>query len=410
MNKVKHNLKKTLCVLLTTGMALSSLTACTNTKAKGLEENEVVVLDNQQEEINDVLAIKQIIEVKDFAGFHWLDDNRLLGVAIKDGIRNIAVYNVSDKTVENVTNNKDTNKGFEYWYEQVDCTGQYNLSENYVLFKEQIIEQKDTYISEPYALLFYDIKEGKLIKIDEDVVSSRYIEEDQMYYTKGFKVFRYDMASKQKTEIELPEELINNLKEYFNSYEEYLDMHYGEDREELSEFAKKISTKFYEYEKMNNQICWLQIKGNELEVVSCNGKNFILNMKTNTFKEGYIEPDDNYKVGIKIDDVAKVIQNKIPRELWKTDDKGNQVKLIDKTHDFVGGFYLSPDKSKLIYEAIYPMGEGRKYIYDFNSDKKLTLFGDYKSLCWNKESNKIVCTDSVYFYENMKCKIVLFND
>ncbi|GMQ57297.1 hypothetical protein AN1V17_16920 [Vallitalea sediminicola] len=412
MRRVKRSFKKTLCILLTAGMVISSLTACGNAKAKGSDNDngEVVVLDNQQKDINDVLAIKQIIEVKDFAGFHWLDDNRILGVAIKDGIRNIAIYNVRDKTVENVTNNKDTNKGFEYWYEQANCLDQYKLSENYVLFMEQVIEQKDSYISEPYALLFYDINEGKLIRIDGNVVSSKYINEDQMYYTKGFQVYRYDMASKQKIEIELPEELINNLKDYFDSYEEYLDLHYGEDREELSEFSKKISTKFYENEKKNNKICRIQVKGYELEVVSCNGKNFIFNMKNNTFKEGYIKSYDYDKDVIEIDDVAKVIQNKIPRELWKTDDNGNLIKMIDKTHDFVGGFYLSPDKSKLIYEAIYPMGEERKYIYDFKSDKKVTIFGECKSLCWNKDSNKIVCSESVYFYKELSCKIVNFND
>ena len=133
-------------------------------------------------------------------------------------------------------------------------------------------------------------------------------------------------------------------------------------------------------------------------------------MKTNTFKEGSIKQGYPDKDGIDIDGVAKVTQNKIPRELWETDDKGNLVKLIDKTNDFVGGFQLSPDKSKLIYEAIYPCGEGRKYIYDFKSDKKLTIFGDYNAICWNKKSNKIVCTGAVCFSKELSCKIVILND
>ena len=410
MNKVKHNLKKTLCVLLTTGMALSSLTACTNTKAKGLEENEVVVLDNQQEEINDVLAIKQIIEVKDFAGFQWLENDNILGVAIKDGIRNIAVYNVRDKSIENITNNNDANMGFEYWYEKVhDCLGQYNPNENYVLFKEKPIKRRDTYYSDSYALVYYDKKEGEVIRVDEDVMSSQYIEDEQIYYSKGFKVYRYDMASKQKTEIQLSEELVNNLKDYFDSPEEYLEAHFGEEKEEVSEFWKGMHKQFYEREKKNNCIDRLTVNGDELEIASYNLKRYTVNLKTNTFEERVMKRDSHKDV-IEIDNVAKVIQNKIPRELWKIDDKGNQEKMIDKTHDFVEGFYLSPDKSKLIYEAIYPMGEERKYIYDFESDKKLTLFGNYESLCWNKESNKIICTDSIYFYKEFSSKIVILND
>ncbi|MGF7057923.1 hypothetical protein [Brassicibacter mesophilus] len=408
MRKVKLSLKKTLSILLIAGMALSSLTACSSINAKGMDEGKVVVLDNQQKEINDVLAIKQIIEVKDFVGFHWLEYNNILGVAIKDGIRNIAIYNVQDKTVKNITNNKDTKKGFEYWYEQMDCLGRYNLNENYVVFKERIISKGGE--PEPYALLFYDIKEGKLIRIDEDVIRSQYIEDEQMYYAKGFKVYRYNMASKQKTEIQLPRELVSNLKDYFDSYEEYIEVHFGEEKEKLSEYWKEKHKEFYESEKENNYIKRLAVKGDELEIVSLNLKHYTLNMKTNTFKEGSIKRDYPYKDGVEIDGVAKVIQNKIPRELWKKDDEGNLVKMIDKTHDFVGGFQLSPDKSKLIYEAIYPIEERRKYIYDFKSDKKLTIFGDYKSICWNKESNKIVCTGAVYFYEELSCKIVILND
>lgn len=404
MRKIKLSLKKTVSILLIAGMALSSLTACSTINAMGADEGKTVVLDNQQKEINDVLSIKQIIEVENFAGFHWLGDNRILGVAIKDGIRNIAIYNVTDKTVKNITNNKEVKKGFEYWYEQIPCLYQYKPSEKYVLFKERLIGRdikSDT-------LLFYDIKEDKIITIDENVICSELMDDTQIYYTKGLSVYKYDLDSKQKAEIELPEELIDNLKDYFDSYEEYKEVHFGE--EKLDEYWREKHKEFYESEKKNNYITRLTVKGDELEIVSLNLKDYTLNMKNNTFKEGSINKEYLYKDSVEIDGVAKVIQNKIPRELWKIDNEGNLVKLIDKTHDFVGGFQLSPDKSKLIYEATYPSGEGRKYIYDFKSDKKLTIFGDYKSICWNKESNKIVCTGAVCFSKELSCKIVILND
>jgi hypothetical protein len=114
VRKIELSLKKKLSVLLAAGMALSSLTACGGINAMGADESKTVVLANQQKEIEDVLSIKQVIEVENFAGFHWLDDNRILGVAIKDGISNIAIYNVPDKTVEDITDNKDVKKGFQY--------------------------------------------------------------------------------------------------------------------------------------------------------------------------------------------------------------------------------------------------------------------------------------------------------
>ncbi|WP_458788525.1 hypothetical protein, partial [Vallitalea sediminicola] len=69
----------------------------------------------------------------------------------------------------------------------------------------------------------------------------------------------------------------------FDSYEEYLDMHYGEDREELSELVKESCLEIYKNHKKNNHIEKLKVKGNELEIVSYNHNNFILNMKINTF-------------------------------------------------------------------------------------------------------------------------------
>ncbi|MBE6035278.1 MAG: hypothetical protein E7222_11370 [Clostridiales bacterium] len=102
---------------------------------------------------------------------------------------------------------------------------QYKPSEKYVLFKERLIGSD----IKSDALLFYDIKEDKISRIDENVICSELVDDAQIYYTKGLSVYKYDLDRKQKMEIQLPEELIDKLKDYVESYEEYIEVHFGEE-------------------------------------------------------------------------------------------------------------------------------------------------------------------------------------
>lgn len=238
-----------------------------------------------------------------------------------------------------------------------------------------------------------------------------------MYYAKGFQLFRYDLVSNSKTEIKLPVELISNLKSFVSTFEEY-EKEVIEEMKNDKTLSQSVIDKFieqdkehYEYQKLNNRIVSIDIEGEEVQFNSFNDKCYTYNMKNNTLREGKIEHEHKGKRSgeLLIGKVAKELLQQ--NELWKTDDEGNNIKLIDTAPiDFVRNFYLSPDETKLIYEVFYeeyPNEKTEKKIYDLDTDKKVTVLGDYTSCYFNNDSNRIIFNGHVP-YENSK--IVILND
>lgn len=408
MKRINLRLKKFMGSLLILGILGLSFLAVSSIYAEKPSQDGIVIMANQQKEINEVLAIKKIDEIKNFSGFQWLDSKKLLGVSIESGLRNISIYDIEDKSIEKLTQNSDPNIGFEFWNEQMRGLNQYASQNQYALFKKQEIKKQER--ARTYSLILYDSTEKKLVEIDNAVTTAQYIENQVIYYAKGLDVYRYDIINKERSKIALPEELFRKLNYYFESYDSYLEAHFGGEKEKLSDYWKQKYRRTYEIEKNNNYIERLIFKDGKLELTSLNLKHYIFDMSTNKFREGALLVEFPSELNINIQGVAVLVADKNPQELWETNQDGKLLKLVDKAQDFLGGFQLSPDKNKLIYEVAYPMGESKKYIYDFRTDKKLMLFGSYTSISWSRESDKIVCAESVYFDDQLGCKIIVLND
>ncbi|GKX28063.1 hypothetical protein SH1V18_05430 [Vallitalea longa] len=401
--------------ILIAAMLICTFTGYSGVKAQAKEGENIKTLDSQEKNKNDVLAIKKTIQVEDFKGYKWLDNNRILGVSYKnDDYRNIAIYNVTKNTVEELTNYKGTEKYIDTIKEKSEAKCHYQYKE---LIKDFVLFSVKTGGSEPYKILSYDLKNDKLVKVDENVGASKYAGNNKLYYTKGFQLFRYDLVSNSKTEIKLPVDLTSNLKSFVSTFEEYEKKDLEEMKNDKT-LSQSVIDKFieqdkeyYEYKKLNNKIVGIDIEGEEIQCDSFNDKYYTYNMKNNTFREGKIKHEHKGKRSgeLLIGKVAKELFQE--NELWKIDNNGNNIKLIDTAPiDFVRNFYLSPDKTKLIYEVFYeeyPNEKTLKKIYDFDTDKKITVSGDYDSCYFNNDSDRIIFNGNVP-YKNSK--IVILND
>ncbi|GKX28062.1 hypothetical protein SH1V18_05420 [Vallitalea longa] len=410
------NYRKIVSSILIVAMLMCTFTACSSKMVEAKTGNNIKTLDNQQKEINDVLSIKKIIDVEDFHGYQWLDDNRILGKSDKDGYENIAIYDIRDNTVKDLTDNRNPEKFIESSNEKVagKCYYQYKQPiEDFVLYR-----MGNRACFDLNEIFIYDLKNDKLVKVDENVGDHQYVGNNQLYYTKGLQLFRYDLVSKSKSEIKLPVDLTNNLKSWVSTFEEYKKgavkamKEQGYSENELDR-CLKMDKERYEYEKKNNQIEYIYIKGEEVQLRSFNANwcssdlecyTYTYNMENNTFREGNIEEEYEDSTELIIGKVAKVLI--FEDELWKIDNEGNNIKLIGTTPaDFVQNFYLSPDETKLIYE-VAPSEKREKIIYDFNTDKKITVSGGYYGCFFNDDSNKIIFNGA----RSRNSKIVILND
>lgn len=142
--------------IIIAAMLVCTFTAYSGIKAQAKEGENIKTLDIQEKKTNDVLAIKKTIEVEDFKGYKWLDDNRILGVSYKNhDYRNIAIYNVTKNTVEELTNYKGNEKYIDTIKERNEAECHYQYKE---LIKDFVLFSVKSGGSEPYKILSYDLK------------------------------------------------------------------------------------------------------------------------------------------------------------------------------------------------------------------------------------------------------------
>ncbi len=385
--KVKFKkVKKIMCTSLIIIMGISTLGAC-SIKEK---EKEVVTLENQQEEIQDVLAIKKIDNIDGFTGERWLNDGQLLGIRQKISkeenkeISILSIYNTNNKTFKNLTTDKDEDR---------PCIRDITKDERYVLYEDtkdwgNWDRKMNTYI--------IDLKTGVEKKIAENVDdSSGFVDENKVITAKDMKLYLYDLNGK-KEEIKLPQEMIQKMQDFSNfTLEDRIKFSYGE--EKIGEEERKEMKEIYEYQKENNKIWLLNKKGDEIFVETYNHVPFVYNIKTKEYKQMTEEESKRFSFGEKQKrnkSVTKLEKNNSgENEIWHLDEKGNHKKLIAKGN-FIGRYItLSPDETKGVYNMKGEKGDKNLFVYDFETEKSTKIFPEaIARIHWDKTSKQFFMT------------------
>ncbi|QZY54955.1 hypothetical protein [Crassaminicella profunda] len=381
--------KKIVCISLLASITVCGLTAC------GVNDREVVVLENQQKEIEDVLAIKKIDNIENFRGSYFLDSGNVLGIkglSIWENeddkqSANICIYDIKNETFQNLSRNIDDNT--KVYLKIKDITE----DEKYVLY-EKVMKSKDGYDNKSIYMINLKTEEEKKI---EDAVSytSKFIDKNKIILAKGMKIYKCDFDG-NKEEIKLPEELVKKIKDFSQlSFEKYVEILYDYDTESLDEEDLKLIKEWYEYEKENNCIKVAKKKGDSLYVETYNKRPFVYNLKINNYRElTKIEADEVYFHKPNHQNIARLENDSYISELWELDENGNHKKLIAKGA-FRGGISVSPDYTKCVY-CMYDSNKSEKrernlFVYDFKTEKNVKIFPEViAGVVWDSSSRKFL--------------------
>jgi hypothetical protein len=327
-----------ICLAAAIGIGVCSTTGCGTVQTEAKTEKNIVVLENQQKEINDVLAIKKIDTIEHFAGRRWLSNGKLLGIqgmSPRDeykGIPNFCLYDEETKELKKLTSNTKRNENV--YLHLTDIT----KDETFAAYC--YTNTQDPYGWDNHSLFIMDLKSGGDQKIDDGINAvSKFTEKNKLFAAKGMKVYSYDLDGR-KTEIILPEEFIEKMNDFSRlSFEEYVRRLYeGESESPTNEELKRYKEK-YEYRRSHNCIQRLKEKDDKLYIETYNKIPFIYNLKTNVYKE---TTKDEVSNGF---DHKKTVIEKAEIDwetdkMWELDADGNRKKIIEKVNLLAVSTYL----------------------------------------------------------------------
>lgn len=386
--------KRKICICLIAGMAISSITACgVQAHTGNQEDKEVIVLENQQQDIDNVLAIKKIDKIEGLQSRRWLDEENIIGIIKKDGIENICIYNINEATTKVISNNAETSEMLEL---KMATKPILNLKEfeeklNYVLYTKKYKSDDKEDKGSVYAINLKDFAERKL---EDGVNAISKIDDNKVVVSKGMKLYMCDLINRTKDEIKIPKEMENKLKDFSWDFEEYYKFNVltNEDVPEEAKQNRELIKHWqerYKYEKENNHIWQVAKEGDDIYIKSYNKKPFKYNLKTHEYREEEWHPynrrDDSIVAWLNIE-----TNDPADDELWVVDSDGKQIELIEK------GFIqstpeISPDNTKVAYTIFDENFEKKTFIYDIESGKKISIFEEVSSgIYWNKDSNKFM--------------------
>jgi hypothetical protein len=381
---ILRKIKKSLGTCLVASIVIATFVGCSKSQA------EVVVIENQQQEIKDVLSVKSINKLEGFKSIRWITDKKLIGLRDENGIRNIYTYNIEDSTFSKVSNNTKSIKDVD-----INIINQSVTEEcKYVLYKEYL--NKDEH--NRFSLYCINVDNKKVTYIGSGIHAVSKIENNKFNYTKGIRVFEYDLVTGKEKEIKLPETLVSEMKEFPSTFEGYLDSYNIPQNERKDEVYMKSRKNNYEYTKKYYDMVWIERTDDILTLRTPNLATTEYNLLTHEFhitKKDIINYHKKDSIIRKIG-LAKLIdkgQTGDEFELWRVDSDGNDVELIDKAS--IIKCYLSPDEQKLAYKSTRIDGS-KLYIYNFKTDKKISVSSSDidSAVFWNKNSNKFIFLSS----------------
>ncbi|WDV44368.1 hypothetical protein PV797_12615 [Clostridiaceae bacterium M8S5] len=393
MKKVKiRKAKKRHHSLLLVGVIVFGISVLSNSNMVFAQNkiSGIKVLKNQQKEINEVLSIKNIVQLQNIADIFWMDENQLLCVENVNGVENLIVYNADTKKTTRITNNKEKYNA-RYFIAGSDKKMSYNDNKYMVYTEKQTVTNKR-------FLYSLNTEDFTVKKIDEGMYGLSRVSNDRVAYIKGKKIILFNLCTGERKDIKLPNDLYNKLTSPAWTFEEFLAIRAKErffppKDEESKAWLKvhydSITSEFVE--KVDLKDDKLYIQDSYLE-----GYNYVLDLKTNTYINA---TDSNDFDGYDPKRVEVGLMTLKGVKLWELNEKGERVKIIDE--GMIDSITVSSDGSKLIYE-VQQNGIGTTYIYDFNTGEKVGLYLETNSrVFWNGNSNRLAYKN--YIFEGDKC-------
>lgn len=394
--------KKKVCSLLAVGLVVCSISvSASGTLAFAQEKaSEIKVLKNQQQEINDVLSIKNIAQLPNIVDIFWMDDKQLLCVENINGVENLLVYNADTTKTTRLTDIKEKyNARFFIAGSDKDISYSNN---KYMVYQEA---QSHSHKKSLYSL---NTKDFSITKIEDDIRNVSRVSNDKVVYQKDKRLTLVDLPTGEKKEIQLPKDLYQKLDSPFCTFEEFMAADvaiWGEPDDEHKEFLKE----HYNF-VMSDFLEKIDLKDNKLLLKDAYdlpeeplGMDYIFDLKTNTYINA-ADSDHFATVDPKRIEVGPMTLSGM--KLWELNEKGERIKLIDEGMLSVNTITLSEDGSKLIY-AIQQNGTSNAYIYDFNSGKKVVLHLETNSrIFWNESSNRVAYKNYIFEGDNCVSEVV----
>lgn len=428
-------LKKIVYISLVASIIVYSTTVCEAVQ----KDKNVVVLENQQKEINDVLAIKKIDEIDNFMGVYWFNNGNILGIkncaesfgnTDNKEISNICIYDTNKETFKILSNNTDDNT--KVLLRIIDIT----KDERYLFYKK-IIPRTDeldgpeysAYSDEKVNIYIIDLKTGIEKKIADNVtaVASTFTDENKIFVAKGVNVYMYDVDGKE-TEIKLPKEVVEKLKcvEKPNFQEHIKGIPYkGDDSSNVPDDIIQAIRIPYEHDREHNAIRRIYKKDHELHIMN-HPIYFVYNLKTNDYRE-LTESEENevyqayevknaekfYLMNQSNKNIVRLEKNKSgSQEIWELDTNGKHKKLIAKGK-FRGDIAVSPDHTKVVYCMAGRKGEKNMFVYDLKTEKSMKCFQNNTfGIFWDRTSKQFFTMSrkkSEKYYYHQVTNIITLN-
>ncbi len=391
----KKNLKRKVSILLAASMVLGSATVC-SAEAVNNEKGEIKVLENQQQEINDVLAIKEIDELQYFYTESWLNNDEIIGISNDKQVDNVCIFNSNTDEMITVTDNTDKDVVFEILgLSPIEK----QLNNDYCIIEEY----KESKRSTSLTVHAFNLKDHTVKKIEEKISSHGKVNNNKLIITKMYDVYEYNLATGEKEQIVIPDEIKNIREEVPSSFEEYIAQWDLDDdllnNENYMNFLKEM---YQDKKESPGRGIYAEKNQNKLMLRAENGQEYVYDLDTKTYEEC----DNSYKTyGFKLNPTSSMIEieeiGDNNKKIWKLDENGERCKLIDE--GVVDEYSESLDHSKLAYSMIEDCAgcqfanEVKTYICDLNSGKKISVYVTDNidpGLYWNDASDKLYYKES----------------
>ena len=403
----KNNFKRKVSIFLAASMILGSTTVCSAEALKN-EKGEIKVLENQQQEINDILAIKEIDELQYFYTKSWLNNDEIIGISNDKQVANVSIFNSKTNEMITVTDNTDKDVVFEiHGLSPIEK----QLNNDYCIIEEYKESQRRTTLT-VHSL---NLKDHTFKKIEENISSHGMVNNNKLILTKMYDVYEYNLATGEKEQIVIPNEIKSIREEVPSSFDEYIDSLLTSDVIRADENLMNFFKEEYQKEKESpGRGIYAEKNQNKLMLRAENGQEYVYDLDTKTFEEC----KNSYKTyGFKLNPTNSMIEieevGDDNKKIWKLDENGERYKLIDQ--GVVNEYSESLDHSKLAYSMIEDCegyqfaNEVKTYICDLNSGKKISLYvtdNTDPGLYWNDASDKLYYKESDLDKETRENKYV----
>ncbi len=398
INKCK--LKRKMSIFLALSMVLVGVTAC-GVEAVKNEIGDTKVPENSQQNVDDI-AIKEIDELQYFKSKSWLNSEEIIGISENNQIDNVCIFNSETNEMTAVTDNTDKDVTFKILGLS---TIEKQLNNDYCVISKFRKSQWET------SLILYSINfEDNSLKIIEEGVSDYgVLNNNKLVLAKGYEIYELNLATGEKNQIVLPNELMSKIKE-IPTFEECIDLIGLSDEARADDSYMDIFKKKYQEQIESNCIKSVQKNENELMIDTGYFKNYVYHLDSKTFEEdddcfstyGYILDltDENSRIQVG------------GSKIWKVNGNGERCEIIDEGNNI--SYSESLDHNKLVYfiekdsEDEQSANKVKAYICNINSGKKVPIYGaeNVDLVFWNETSNKFYYIDNVYDEENDRYKSV----